>query len=87
MSSRPLQGGNRRRTRHEPSLPEALDEPCGPPPEAYRSRCPVCREERLVNEAIVEVASGAAKFRGEYTGGMPIIGCPGCHGETMEYVE
>lgn len=76
-----------RRKCHEPILPEALDEPFGPPPAAYRSRCPVCREERLGNEAIIDVAIGAAKFRGEYTGGMPIIGCPGGNGETMEYVE
>jgi hypothetical protein len=41
----------------------------------------------LVNEAIIDVAIGAAKFRGEYTDGMPIIGCPGCNGETMEYVK
>ena len=43
--------------------------------------------EMLVNEAIIDVAVGATKFRGEYTGGMPTIGCPGCNGETMEYVE
>jgi hypothetical protein len=30
----------------------------------------------LVNEAIIDVAIGAAKFRGEYSGGMPRIGCP-----------
>ena len=41
----------------------------------------------LVNEAIIDVAIGAAQFRGEYTGGMPIIGCPGCNGETMGYVD
>jgi hypothetical protein len=41
----------------------------------------------LVNEAIIDVAIGAAKLRGEYTGGMPIIGCPGGNGETMEYVD
>ena len=76
-----------RRKRHVPRPPEALDEPCGPPPEDYLSRCPVCGEERLVNEAIVDVASGAATFRGEYTGGMPTLGCPGCNGETMEYVD
>jgi hypothetical protein len=40
-----------------------------------------------VNEAIIDVAIGAARFRGEYTGGMPTRGCPGCNGETMEYVE
>ena len=41
----------------------------------------------LVQEAIIAVAVGAAKLRGEYQGGMPQIGCPGCNGETMEYVE
>jgi hypothetical protein len=40
-----------------------------------------------VNEAIIDVAIGAAKFRGEFTGGMPTLGCPGCNDETMEYVE
>jgi hypothetical protein len=40
----------------------------------------------LVNEAIIDVAIGAAKFRGESRGGMPTIGCPGYNGETMEYV-
>jgi hypothetical protein len=40
----------------------------------------------LVNEAIIDVAVDAAKFRGEYTGGMPIIGCPGYNGETMQYI-
>jgi hypothetical protein len=41
----------------------------------------------LVNEAIMDVAVGAATFRGEYTGGMATLGCPGCNGETMAYVE
>jgi hypothetical protein len=41
----------------------------------------------LVNEAIIDVAVGAAKFRGEYQGGMPMLGCPGCNGETMAYVD
>jgi hypothetical protein len=76
-----------RRKRHEPLPPEALDEPFGPPPEEYLYRCPACGEEMLVNEAIIDVAIGAAKFRGEHTGGMPTLGCPGCNGETMEYVE
>jgi hypothetical protein len=40
----------------------------------------------LVNEAIIDVAVGAAKFRGEYQGGMPTLGCPGCNSEAMEYV-
>ena len=77
-----------RRKRHEPlPQPAGLDEPFGPPPEEYRYRCPVCAEGMLVNEAIIDVAVGAAKFRGKYTGGMPIIGCPVCNGETMQYVE
>ena len=63
-----------RRKRHEPILPEGLDEPFGPPPEEYLYRCPVCGEEMLVNEAIIDVAVGAAKFRGEYQGGMPKLG-------------
>jgi hypothetical protein len=41
----------------------------------------------LVNEAIIAVAVGAAQFRGEYQGGMPMIECPGCNGETLVYVE
>ena len=76
-----------RRKRHEPIPPESLDEPFGPPPEEYLYRCPVCSEEMLVNEAIIDVAIGAAKFRGEYQGRMPTIGWPGCNGETMEYVD
>ena len=40
----------------------------------------------LVNEAIIDVAVGC-KFRSEYQGGMPKIRCPGCNGETMEYVD
>jgi hypothetical protein len=41
----------------------------------------------LVNEAIIDVAVGMAKFRGEYQGRMPTIGCPGGNGETMEYAD
>ena len=48
--------------------------PFGPPPEEYLYRCPVCGEEMLVNEAIIDVAIGAAQFRGEYPGGMPTLG-------------
>ena len=76
-----------RRKRHEPLPPEALDEPFGPPPEEYLYRCPACGDEMLVNEAIIDVAIGAAKFRGDYSGGMLTLGCPGCNGENMEYVE
>ena len=54
-----------RRKRHELTLPEARDEPFGPPPEAYLYRCSVCSAEMLVNEASIDVAIGAATFRGE----------------------
>src|SRR5712692_10398840 len=58
-----------RRKHHEPIPQESLDEPFGPPPEGYHYRCPVCSEERLVNEAIIDVAIGTAQFRGAYRGG------------------
>jgi hypothetical protein len=76
-----------RRKRSEPIPPQDLDVPFGPPPEEYLYRCTVCGEELLVNEAIIDAAIGMAKFRGEYAGGMPTIGCSGCNGETMEYVD
>ncbi len=76
-----------RRKRREPILHEDLDVPFGPPPEEDFYRCPVCGEEMLVNEAIIDVAVGAATFCGEYQGGMPTIGCPGWNGETREDVE
>jgi hypothetical protein len=79
--------GNTRRKRHEPIPPDALDEPFGPPPQDDLYRCPVCGEEMLVNETIIDVAIGAAHFRGDYTGGRPVLGCPGCNGATMAYVE
>jgi hypothetical protein len=41
-----------------------------------------------VNEAIIDVGIGMAKFQNVYYPGfMPKVGCPGCHGDTMEYVE
>jgi len=43
--------------------------------------------ELLVNEAIIDVGIGMAKFQNEYYEGfMPTIGCPGCNGDTMVYV-
>lgn len=76
-----------RRKRHEPIPQESLDVPFGPPPEEYLYRCTVCGEELLVNEAVIDAAIGMTKFHGEYTGGMPTIGCSGCNGETLAYVE
>jgi len=76
-----------RRKRRAPSLHASRDEPCGPPPEAYLYRCPVCGAERLGKAAIMDGAIGAAQLWGEDQGGMPRIGCPGCNGETMAYVD
>jgi hypothetical protein len=39
-----------------------------------------------VNEAIIDVEIGMAKFDGSYHPGfMPVLGCPNCNQETMEY--
>ena len=77
-----------RRKKHEPPPTEGIDEPFGPPPEESLYRCAVCGEEMFVNEAIIDVGMGMAKFQREYSAGfMPKVGCPGCHGYTMEYVE
>jgi hypothetical protein len=50
-------------------------------------RCGVCGLEDLVNEAIIDVVVGGAKFRGEYRGGMPKLECPKCCRKTMEFVD
>lgn len=86
MNSRSLKGEYIRRKRHEPIPQEGRDILFGPLPEEYLYCSPVCGEEMLVNEAIINVAIGGPHSAGN-TGGMPIIGCPGCNGETMEYVE
>jgi len=52
-----------------------MDEPFGPPPEEYLYRCPGCGAEMLVNEAIIDVGIGMAKFQREYHAGfMPKVG-------------
>ena len=67
---------------------EALDEPFGPPPMEYPYRCTVCGTELLVNEAVIDAGIGIAQFRNEYQAGfMPTIGCPGCNGDTMVYID
>ncbi len=41
-----------------------------------------------VNEAIIDVEIAMAEFEGRwYEGFMPVLGCPGCNQDTMEYVE
>jgi hypothetical protein len=65
-----------------------LDEPFGPPPMEYPYRCTVCGTEVLVNEAMIDAGIGMAQFRNEsHEGFMPTIGCPGCNGETMVYID
>jgi len=41
-----------------------------------------------VNEAIIDVEIAKAQFEGKNVEGfMPVLGCPGCNQETMEYAE
>ena len=62
------------------------DVPFGPPPEQYNYRCSHCRHEMEVNEAIIDVEIGIAEFEGRNVPGfMPVLGCPVCNNETMEY--
>jgi len=61
--------------------------PFGPPPEQYNYRCSNCLHEYTVNEAIVDTAVVWSRFDGDYCeGSMPILGCPNCNQETLEYV-
>ena len=87
MRQRPLSEVDMNDDANELPLREGIDIPFGPPPEEYLYRCAVCGEEALVNEEIIDVTIGMLKFRGEYRGGMPKIGCPGCDGDTMVYVD
>ena len=66
---------------------EGDDVPFGPPIEEYLYRCSACGAEWLVDEVIVDAAVGMAKFRGAYDGRLPSLGCPGCNGDTLEYVD
>ena len=63
-SSRQSHKGRRAQGGHEPQSREGIDLPCGPPPEEDPSRCPGCGAEARVHEAIMDVAVGAATFRG-----------------------
>jgi len=39
-----------------------------------------------VNEGIIDVEIGMAEFEGRNIDGfMPVLGCPNCNHETMEY--
>ena len=63
------------------------DVPFGPPPEYYNYRCSNCRHEMEVNEGIIDFEVFSAEYEGSYYEGfMPVLGCPGCNQETMEYI-
>ncbi len=66
---------------------EGEDIPFGTPPEEYSYRCSQCLHKMKVNEAIIDFEISMAEFAGTYYEGfMPIVGCPNCNQETMEYV-
>ena len=68
------------------TIVEGEDVPFGPPPEEYLYRCSQCQYEMNVNEAIIDVEVAIAEFEGRNVKGfMPILGCPQCNRETMEY--
>ena len=40
------------------------------------------------NEAVIDVEIAMVEFKDrQHEGFMPVLGCPGCNQETMEYVE
>ena len=79
---------NQKNMNHFRGTTEGVDVPFGPPPEEYTYRCSQCRYEMKVNEAIIDVEIGVAQFENRYSEGyMPILGCPVCNNETMEYDE
>ena len=48
----------------------------------------LCQFEIGVNEAVIDAEIGSAKFNGYYYDGvMPVLGCPNCNHETMEYTQ
>ncbi len=70
--------------RTKAELQEGEDIPFGPPPEEYNYRCSRCWCEVWVNEAIIDFELGFAEFEGREVV-MPVLGCPDCNRETMEY--
>jgi len=59
----------------------------GPPPEEYSYRCSRCGYEMEVNEAIIDFEFAWAESEGTCPEGcMPVLVCPHCNQETMEYV-
>ncbi len=67
---------------------EGENVPFGPPPEEFSYRCSQCKHEMEVNEAIIDVEIDMAEYNGKYYEGyMPVLGCPNCNQDTMEYNE
>ena len=79
---------NQENMNHIQPMKEGKDIPFGPPPEEYNYRCSHCFHEMQVNEAIIDVEVAMAEYNGTYREGfMPVLGCPNCNHETMEYAE
>ena len=69
-------------------LPDCGLVPFGPPPEEHNYRCSHCQHEMKVNEAIIAAEIAKAEFEGRKVEGfMPLLGCPRCNREAMEYAE
>ena len=67
---------------------EGVDIPFGPPPEEYNYRCSQCGHEMKVNEAIIDVEVAKAWYEGNRDKKfMPLLGCPNCNEETMEFCD
>jgi len=65
-----------------------VDVPFGPAPELYSYRCSQCKHKMEVNEVIIDVEIDRAIFEGTYFESfMPILGCPNCNQEAMEYIK
>ena len=85
MSGKILKRANtRKQLKAKKELKEGEDIPFGPPPEEYNYRCSRCGCEVWVNEAIIDFELGFTEFEGREVK-MPVLGCPGCNRETMEY--
>jgi DNA-directed RNA polymerase subunit RPC12/RpoP len=67
-------------------LIEGEDIPFGPPPEEYNYHCSRCGHDMKVNEAIIDVEVAKAWDEGKRDEEfMPLLGCPNCNNETMEF--
>ena len=64
------------------------DIPFGPLPEEYNYRCSLCGSEMAIDEAVIDAEVFWAEHNGYCQDGfMPVLRCPDCNQETMEYVD